>query len=126
MNRIERPPEVESAGPPAEPAGDTDRPDRLPLHIRIERRPPLPMGVRVAIFILGWLLILVGVAGLILPGIQGIATILVGAALLSLDNELVYKGLRKALQRWPGVWRKIEHFREKAHDKIHGWLHRGK
>ena len=123
MNSIERPPEVESAGPPAE---ENDRPERLPLHIRIERRPPLPMGVRVAIFILGWLLILIGVAGLILPGIQGIATILVGAALLSLDNELVYRGLRKALQRWPGVWRRIESFREKAHDKIHGWLHRGK
>lgn len=122
MNNVERPPEVESAGPPEE----TDRPERLPLHIRIERRPPLPMGVRVAIFVLGWLLILVGVAGLILPGIQGIATILVGAALLSLDNELVYRGLRKALQRWPGVWRKIESFREKAHDKIHGWIHRKK
>lgn len=123
MNSAERPPEVESAGPPDEEAG---QPEKLPLHIRIEQRPPLPMGARIAIFVLGWLLILVGVAGLILPGIQGIATILVGAALLSLDNQLVYRGLRKALQRWPSVWRRIEGFREKAHDKIHGWIHRGK
>lgn len=123
MNNVERPPEFESAGPPAEEDG---RHERLPLHIRIEPRPPLPVGVRIGIFVLGWLLILIGVAGLILPGIQGIATIIVGAALLSLDNELVYRGLRKTLQRWPGVWRKIEHFREKAHDRIHGWIHRGK
>ncbi|HSN87663.1 MAG TPA: PGPGW domain-containing protein [Thermoanaerobaculia bacterium] len=123
MNSAERPPEVESAGPPDE---EPARRERIPLHIRIEQRPPLPLGARIAIFVLGWLLILIGVAGLILPGIQGIATILVGAALLSLDNELVYRGLRKTLQRWPGVWRKIEGFREKAHDKIHGWIHRNK
>lgn len=84
------------------------------------------MGVRIAIFLIGWILILVGVAGLILPGIQGIATILVGAALVSLDNELVYRGLRKVLQRWPSVWRRIERFREKAHDKIHNMIHRDK
>jgi hypothetical protein len=114
LNSAERPPE------------ETDHQERLPLHIRIERRPPLPLGVRIAIFVIGWILILVGVAGLILPGIQGIATILVGAALLSLDNELVYRGLRKLLQRWPSLWRRIERFREKAHDKIHGWLHRNR
>lgn len=123
MNSAERPPEVESAGPPAE---EPSRRERIPLHIRIEQRPPLPLGVRIAIFVLGWLLILIGVAGLILPGIQGIATILVGAALLSLDNELVYRGLRKTLQRWPSAWRKIERFREKAHDKIHHLVHRNK
>src|SRR3954470_3921794 len=83
-------------------------------------RPRLPFWVRVAIFLLGWLLILVGVAGLVLPGIQGIATILAGAALLSLDNELVYRGLRRLLARWPRLWERVEHFRERAHD----WLHR--
>jgi putative transmembrane protein PGPGW len=97
---------------------------RLPLEIRIERRPPFPMGVRVGIFILGWLLILVGVAGLVLPGIQGIFTILAGAALLSLDNELVYRGLRRLLARWPQVWHRLERFREKAHDRLHDRFHR--
>jgi hypothetical protein len=123
LNSVERPPEVEST--PPEETG-RERLERLPLHIRIERRPPLPLGVRIAIFVIGWVLILVGVAGLILPGIQGIATILVGAALVSLDNELVYRGLRKVLQRWPSVWRRIERFREKAHDKIHHMIHRKK
>ena len=101
---------------------ETERP--LPLEIRIEPRPPLPFGVRVGIFIAGWLLILIGVAGLVLPGIQGIFTILAGAALLSLDNELVYRGLRRLLARWPHLWRRVEHFRERSHDRLHGMFHR--
>ena len=123
LKSYEFPPEVETA----EPADDS-APVRepLPLQIRVEPRPPLPMGVRVGIFIVGWLLILVGVAGLVLPGIQGIATILIGAALLSLDNELVYRGLRRGLARWPNLWHRIEHFREKAHDRIHRMFHRAK
>jgi hypothetical protein len=90
----------------------------------MDGRPPLPFGVRVGIFILGWVLILVGVAGLVLPGIQGIATILAGAALLSLDNELVYRGLRRLLTRWPKIWDRLEGFREKTHDRLHRMFHR--
>jgi hypothetical protein len=92
----------------------------------MEGRPPLPLAARVGIFVLGWVLILVGVAGLVLPGIQGIATILVGAALLSLDNELVYRGLRRLLTRWPRAWERLERFREKAHDRLHRMFHREK
>jgi uncharacterized membrane protein YbaN (DUF454 family) len=89
-------------------------------------RPRLPFWVRVAIFILGWLLILIGVAGLVLPGIQGIATILAGAALLSLDSELIHGGLRRLLARWPKVWERLEGFREKAQEKLHRMFHREK
>lgn len=122
LKSYEYPPEGEGA----ESADDDSEPLRepLPLEIRVEPRPRLSLGVRIGIFIVGWLLILIGVAGLVLPGIQGIATILVGAALLSLDNELVYRGLRRLLARWPRVWRKIEHFREKSHDWIHRTFHR--
>jgi len=112
---------------PEKQSEDTERlaeGNPLPLEIRIERRPRLPLGARVGIFIAGWLLILVGVAGLVLPGIQGVVTILAGAALLSLDNELVYRGLRRLLARWPNLWRRVEHFREKSHDRLHGMFHR--
>ena len=118
------PPEVEGAEP-ADDFADTEvLREPLPLEIRVEPRPRLALGVRIGIFIVGWLLILVGVAGLVLPGIQGIATILIGAALLSLDNEFVYRGLRRLLARWPRVWHKIEHFREKSHDWLHRVFHR--
>jgi Putative transmembrane protein (PGPGW) len=121
LNSLERPPEAQDTEP-------DEVPERapLPFEIRVEPRPPLPMGVRIGIFIVGWLLILVGVAGLVLPGIQGIATILIGAALLSLDNVLVYRGLRRLLARWPHLWRRLEGFREKAHDRIHRTFHRQK
>jgi Putative transmembrane protein (PGPGW) len=89
-------------------------------------RRPLPFWARVAIFILGWLLILIGVAGLVLPGIQGIATILVGAALLSLDNELVYRALRRLLTRWPKAWERMEGFRERTQERLHRMFHREK
>lgn len=128
LKSYEFPPEVEATEPTDDSAGTGAGIDEfqelLPLEIRVEPRPRLSLGVRIGIFIVGWLLILVGVAGLVLPGIQGIATILVGAALLSLDNELVYRGLRRMLARWPRVWRKIEHFREKSHDWIHRTFHR--
>ena len=117
----ERSTEAEHVQPLARGEGEREL---LPLEIRIEPRPPLPMGVRVGIFILGWLLILVGVAGLVLPGIQGVFTILLGAALLSLDNELVYRGLRRLLVRWPHLWRRVERFRERSHDRLHGIFHR--
>ena len=121
LTSLERPPEVQDTEPDEAPEKAP-----LPVEIQIEPRPPLPMGVRIGIFVVGWLLILVGVAGLVLPGIQGIATILIGAALLSLDNELVYRGLRRLLARWPQHWRRLERFREKAHDRIHRTFHRQK
>ena len=82
--------------------------------------PRLSLAVRVALFVVGWLLVLVGVAGLVLPGIQGIFTILVGAAVLSLVSEAAHNLLRKSLRRWPAAWSRVERFRERAHT----WLHR--
>ena len=91
-----------------------------------ERRPhrPLPLWVRIGVFLVGWLLVLIGIAGLVLPGIQGVFTILVGAALLSLVSEIAYELLRKCLHRWPRAWDRVERFRDRAHEKLHGWFHR--
>jgi uncharacterized membrane protein YbaN (DUF454 family) len=88
-----------------------------PRHLR------LPFWLRLSLFALGWLLILVGLAGLVLPGIQGVLTLLLGVAVLSLVSELAYELLRKALQRWPAAWRRIESFRKKAHRWL-GRFHR--
>jgi hypothetical protein len=116
-----RPDQTIDPPPPAAPPAATDAAAEERLTIRIEPDPvrPLPFRTRVLIFVAGWVLILIGVAGLVLPGIQGIFTILLGAALLSLDNELVYRGLRRALVRWPRAWQRIERFREKAHRRLH-------
>ena len=84
------------------------------------RLAPLPFGVRLLVLILGGLLIVVGIAGLLLPGIQGILTIILGAAILSLASDWVYKLQRRILHRWPTVHEPMETFRHKAH----GWLSR--
>ncbi len=90
------------------------------LKRRLRRLPRLPLYVRVAVFLVGWLLVLVGVAGLVLPGIQGIVTIILGAALLSVVSELVYEGLAKLLSRWPQAWRRVRGLRLMTHR----WLRR--
>jgi len=97
-------------------------PPTSPEETKSKRQLRLSLGTRVLTFAVGWALLLVGVAGLALPGIQGILTILVGVAVLSLASETAYRLLRRLLQRWPPVWDRIERFRE----RIHGWLHRGK
>jgi hypothetical protein len=95
-------------------------------HIRRHRlhlRRPLPLWMRVTVMLVGWIVLLIGVAGLVLPGIQGIATIAIGAAILSVVSEVAYKWTRKALQRWPSIWERVERFRGRIHDKLHTWAH---
>ena len=76
--------------------------------------------MRIVAFLVGWGLVLVGVVGLALPGIQGILTLLAGAAVLSVVSETVYRLLRRLFQRWPNAWKRVHGFRR----RIHGWLHR--
>ena len=85
---------------------DEDRPAELrPLH----------WGVRLAVLIVGGLLVLVGIAGLVLPGIQGILTIVLGLAVTSLASEFVHRQLRRLLARWPEAHQTRERFRMRVH-----------
>ena len=84
--------------------------------------PKLPIGMRVLAFFVGWGLVLVGVAGLALPGIQGVLTLLAGTAVLSVVSETVYRLLRRLFRGWPRGWRRVRGFR----NRVHGWLHRSK
>ena len=86
---------------------------------RPARLPALSLWARILVFVAGWTLLLIGIVGLALPGIQGILTILLGAAVLSLVSETVYRLLRRVLRRWPGLWDKIDRIRRKAHQKLH-------
>lgn len=91
-----------------------------PLRIRSSKLPKLSLKMRVVAFVLGWGLVLVGVAGLALPGIQGVLTLLAGTAVLSVVSETVYRLLRWVFRRWPGGWKRVRGFRR----RVHGWLHR--
>jgi uncharacterized membrane protein YbaN (DUF454 family) len=78
--------------------------------------------VRLVLLGVGWIVLLVGVAGLALPGIQGILTILVGAAILSIASETFYRLLRRLLRdRFPGMWKRLDRFRERWRERLARW-----
>lgn len=75
----------------------------------------LPWKTRAVLATVGVLLLLLGVAGLFLPFLQGILFLLLAAAVLSLASERVYGWLRGLVaHRWPGAWRRVERFRTRV------------
>jgi len=84
------------------------------------QRLPLPTWVRVLVLTAGWILVLVGIAGIFLPILQGGLSLAIGFALLSLGSQSFHLWLRRLMGRWPGLWKRMERFRR----RVHGWLHR--
>lgn len=96
---------------------------RHPHHHGLHLRRPLPLWVRIIVLMVGWVVVLVGVVGLPLPG-PGTLIIAFGAAILSVASELTHRWLRWLLhQRFPWAWRRIDAFRDKIHDKLHRMVH---
>jgi hypothetical protein len=122
--------EVEPAAAPRALAEEEIPLMEIPLptgeKVIVRRRPhrPLPLWLRVVVLLVGWVVLLVGVAGLVLPGIQGVVTILAGAAILSVASELAHQWMRKALQRWPKVLSRVDGFRDKIYDRLHRMVDR--
>ena len=82
--------------------------------------PPLPTPLRVVLYFAGWFLLLVGLLGLALPGIQGVLTLILGAAVLSLASEATHRWLRRLLRPWPKGAQRFE----QARTRLHQWLSR--
>ncbi|HEX2162512.1 MAG TPA: PGPGW domain-containing protein, partial [Thermoanaerobaculia bacterium] len=80
--------------------------------------PPFPVWLRAGLMVCAVLLVIVGVAGLFLPGLQGIVTILAGVALLSLVSDAADRFLRWSLKPWPKLLGKVEELRDRSRD----WL----
>ncbi len=81
---------------------------------RRRRRPgrPLPLATRVVFGSLGALFLVLGIAGLFLPFLQGILFLVLAAAVLSLASATVDGWLFRLLsERWPGLWKRVERFR---------------
>lgn len=88
------------------------------LRSRLHEDRELALWMRALLFLVGWLLVLLGIAGLVLPGIQGIITLVAGAAVLSLASELAYKSLRWCFRVWPRGWRRVARWRLKLRKKL--------
>jgi uncharacterized protein len=73
---------------------------------------------RVAILVLGWCFILLGIVGLFLPILQGVLFLLVGLIILSSEYVWAHQLLAKLHQRFP----KISGTAEEATKRAVGWL----
>lgn len=94
------------------------------MDLRLPRRPrrhlaPLPLWIRGMLWLVGWLFLLLGVAGLFLPVLQGGLFLVIGAAIISLVSRRVHHWLRSAFGKWPRAWKRVERFRRWLHGKLH-------
>ena len=69
--------------------------------------PALSPSARILLLVLGWTLIVLGLAGLVLPGLQGVLTLILGAAALSLVSRSMLNALRYLFSPWPRAWRTV-------------------
>lgn len=92
---------------------------RLPRRRPRRHLPPLPLGIRGLLWVVGWLFLLLGVAGVFLPVLQGGLFLVLGAAIISLVSRRVHGWLRAAFGKWPRSWKKVERFRRWLHAKLH-------
>ena len=75
---------------------------------------------RVAVLTLGWLFILLGIVGLVLPVLQGILFLLIGLALLSTESEIARRLLERLRARFPWLSERID----VAEDRALKWWNR--
>jgi uncharacterized protein len=75
---------------------------------------------RILILITGWSFIVLGIAGLFLPFLQGVLFLFVGLIILSSEYVWAHRLLTKLKERFPKLGRAADHATEKAK----AWLRR--
>ncbi len=75
---------------------------------------------RVAVLLLGWAFVLLGIVGLFLPVLQGILFILVGLIILSSEYVWAHKLVQHLRGRFPRIARKADEAQARASD----WMRR--
>lgn len=68
----------------------------------------------IVIIALGWFLLVLGVAGLFLPVLQGVLFILIGLALLSKKSRWAKNLLERLKKRYPELYTKTREFRRQS------------
>lgn len=84
-------------------------------HVHI---PDLSLRIRIALLIAGWLVVILGLAGLLLPGLQGILLLMLGAAILSVASDTVHRGLERILEGRPRIRDRLNEFRRRLHRRL--------
>lgn len=75
---------------------------------------------RIAVIIVGWAFLLLGIAGLFLPILQGVLFILIGLIILSTEYVWAHRLLTRLKTRFPKVGRAAD----SASHKATAWLRR--
>lgn len=76
---------------------------------------PLPWKTRIAFWVVGVTLLILGVVGLFVPILQGVLFLVLAGAVLSLASESLYRWMRRRLvERFPEAWIRIERFRTRV------------
>jgi len=75
---------------------------------------------RIGVLLLGWGFVLLGIAGLFLPVLQGILFLLIGLVILSSEYVWAHRLLQKLRQRFPSIAGKAD----EAHERAAAWLRR--
>ena len=99
--------------PPEEPQEANSQQDLEEIRI-----PSLPLGTRIVLLCLSWICLILGLAGLLLPGLQGFLLLFVGMALMSVASDTVHRWMERALHRSPRLQERLQRFREKIHNKF--------
>ncbi|MBZ5568512.1 MAG: PGPGW domain-containing protein [Acidobacteriia bacterium] len=81
---------------------------------------------RVALLAVGWGFILLGIAGLFLPVLQGILFLLIGLFILSSEYVWAHKLLYKLKLRFPHIAEHFEHARQRSEAWMARTLHKKK
>jgi uncharacterized membrane protein YbaN (DUF454 family) len=69
---------------------------------------------RILVLVAGWIFILLGIAGLFLPFLQGILCLLIGLYLLSHEYAWAGRLLSKIRERYPAMAQKLDSVKAKA------------
>lgn len=69
---------------------------------------------RIGVITVGWLFILLGIAGLFLPILQGILFLLIGLLILSTEYVWAHHLLQKLRARFPKIAVQMEQAKERA------------
>jgi hypothetical protein len=72
-----------------------------------------PALKRIGLLVLGWGFILLGIAGLFLPFLQGILFLIIGLLILSSEYVWAHNLLQRLRARFPAVAEKADHYKER-------------
>lgn len=84
-----------------------------------------PRVKRLAVLLVGWAFILLGIAGLFLPVLQGILFLLIGLIILSTEYVWAHKLLSKVKARFPKIAAHADAAHHRAEALMDRWFHRG-